>query len=297
MASSPELHAVPPVPDEPRLLSLSTLLQEWEADAMAAHDAYCGGETRGPHIPFPRLAKDLGGTYPVGLSILHGQPGTGKTAFALQAAAEASCPALYVTAEMAPLELMRRIVARISGQFLGRLRSGELSPDSSLSYARAALTQVPHLAVADTTRAWASPEWLQSAAEAVRRDHPYLLIVVDSLHSWAEGAELGNATEYDLLNAAITSLRQLAGGLSCSVLAIAERNRISMKNGGLSAGAGTRKIEYGAELVLDLTSDQDAGFDLMGEKSVELKIVKNRNGDRGECPLLFHGALQRFREA
>ena len=76
-------------------------------------------------------------------------------------------------------------------------------------------------------------------------------MVVDSLHSWADslGAE---ATEYDRLNAAMEALGRLARTLSCAVLVTLERNRAAMKGGGLNAGAGTRKIEYGAEVVLDL---------------------------------------------
>jgi replicative DNA helicase len=281
--------------EQPRLLNLSTILADWEADAIAAHRAHLGNQPRGPHIPFPHLASILGGAWPGGLHVLHGQPGTGKTALGLQLAAEAGCPALYLTAEMAPLELVRRVVARISGQYLGRFKTGEFTPEQSLAYARAALTKVPTLAFADATRAWASPEWLRDHAEAVRGDNPFLLIVVDSLHSWAEGADFPRMTEYDILNAAIASLRQLAGMLSCSVVAIAERNRISMSGGGLSAGAGTRKIEYGAETVIDLQCEQDVQFDARGEKPVSLKVVKNRNGDRGACELSFHGALQRFR--
>jgi replicative DNA helicase len=119
---------------------------------------------------------------------------------------------------------------------------------------------------------------------------------VDSLHSWSEGAALG-ITEYDVLNEAIAQLRRLGTTLSCSVLAIAERNRINMKAGGLSAGAGTRKIEYGAEAVIDLSCEEAARFDVSGEKPVELKIVKNRHGICTRVPLRFHGALQRFQPA
>jgi replicative DNA helicase len=70
-----------------------------------------------------------------------------------------------------------------------------------------------------------------------------------------------------------------------------------MVKGGLSAAAGTRKIEYGATLVLELQRDEDARENAKGEIEVTLKIAKNRNGPVGrEIPLLFNGKLQRFRE-
>jgi replicative DNA helicase len=65
----------------------------------------------------------------------------------------------------------------------------------------------------------------------------------------------------------------------------------------MSAGAGTRKIEYGAETVLDLEVAEDAKPDARGDTQVALKLAKNRAGQAGRTiRLLFNGALQRFRE-
>jgi len=48
-----------------------------------------------------------------------------------------------------------------------------------------------------------------------------------------------------------------------------------MDKGDLSAGAGTRRIEYGAESVLDLDVDKDAKEDANGEKPVMLRAMRN----------------------
>ena len=86
--------------------------------------------------------------------------------------------------------------------------------------------------------------------------------------------------------------------LTCPILAVAERNRASMQSGGISAGAGSRKLEYTPESVWDLQRDPDAAPDAQGEVPVTLRLVKNRNGAAGrKIPLRFHGGLQRFREA
>jgi replicative DNA helicase len=70
-----------------------------------------------------------------------------------------------------------------------------------------------------------------------------------------------------------------------------------MKKGGLNAGAGTRKLEYGASTVIDLTRDEEAREDAAGEVPVTLRLAKNRNGAAGKAiPVKFHGARQRFRE-
>ncbi|HEX2949147.1 MAG TPA: DnaB-like helicase C-terminal domain-containing protein [Armatimonadota bacterium] len=284
-------------PEVPRLCRLSDLLSDWERDAQAAYTAQQTGVPRGPLTGFAALDRELGGALAPGIHIVHGQPGTGKTAFALQIAASCRYPALYLTAEMTPLELLRRLTARASGVYLGRLKSGELTPAQSLDLAKKAIAASPDLIFIDGTQSFASPEWIREVAEVCRETHEHLLLVVDSIHSWAEGAMV-EATEYDALNAALASLRTLATALNCPVLVVAERNRASMKQGGLSAGAGTRKIEYAAETVLDLERN---GRDLPtadSEVPVTVKIAKNRHGAAGkELDFLFHGALQRFKEA
>ena len=103
-------------------------------------------------------------------------------------AASCGCPALFVTCEMAPLELFRRVTARVTGTFLGRLKSGELTPAESLALAQRGAQAAPLLAFADATTAFAAPAWIREVALAVRGDSPHLLLVVDSIHSWAEAA-------------------------------------------------------------------------------------------------------------
>ncbi len=280
----------------PRLMKLGDLLESWETDAEATHDAFTTGSLRGPITGITKLDQELGGVLASGLHILHGQPGSGKTAFVLQLAGSCGYPALFLTCEMGPLELFRRVVARVTETFLGRFKTGEFPPDTSLALARRAAAAVPNLVLADATQAFASPEWICAAAQAARGDAQDLLVVVDSVHSWSEGAPI-DASEYDRLNAALATLRALARELNCPVVGVAERNRASMASGGLSAGAGSRKFEYGAETVLDLGREKDSPPNAAGEVDIEIIIAKNRNGSPGrKIPLKFHGALQRFRE-
>ncbi len=281
-------------PKQARLMCFSDALSVAVADAEAANAARMTGKPRGPITGFKILDTELGGAFAPGPHSINGDPGAGKTAFALQIAATCHFPALFVTCEMSPAELLRRQAARVTGTFLGKFKSGELTPHEARELLSAGAAAAPQLALLDATQAPATVPHIEECARITKGDANGLLIVIDSLHSWAEGAVDGN--EYEVLNAAIAGIRNLAHGLNCPVIYIAERNRASMGAGGQNAGAGSRKIEYGAETVISLNRDKDAKPDGAGETPITLKLDKNRHGTVGKSVnLTFNGALQRFK--
>ncbi len=281
----------------PHLLRLGDVLADLRADADAANEARVTGQPRGPITALSKVDRELSGAFAPGLHTAHGGPGTGKTAFALQVAGDCQCPALFVTCEMSPVELLRRHTANVTGTLLGRLKSGEMTGADAEALALRAIEAAPNLAFVDATRAAATPDYLLECAESTRGDARHVLIVIDSLQTWAHSGSINTgASEYEALNAAIHALKQIAATLNCPVLMISERNRDSMKSGGLNAGAGTRKIEYQGETVIDLERKSDAENGA-GEVEVILKLVKNRHGSIGKpIALKFNGALQRFTE-
>jgi replicative DNA helicase len=279
---------------QPQLCRLSDLLSDWERESRAAHDSYTGGTARGPVSGFTALDREMGGCFAAGLHFVHGQPGTGKTALGLQFAATCGTPALFVSCEMAPLELLRRHTARVTKTYLGKLKSGELPPTQSIALVKQAVSASPELALLDATRAPASPQFLRDSALIARGENRHLLVVIDSLQSWVEGVASG-ASEYEALGEGIARLRQLAHELNAPFFLMCERNRESMKGGGLSAGAGSRKIEYSAETVIDLSLEEEAREDVYGDKPVRLRLTKNRHGAVGKTiDLKFNGGFQRF---
>jgi len=294
-ADLPRVDLLSPPPSKPKVFGLADLLDQLRADAEARYDAKKAGRVRGPITDLPSLDLIIGGAFEPGVCILHGQPGTGKTALALQIATKCRCPALFVSVEVSPLELLRRLTAAVSQENLGRILSGSLSPEQVLKLAEQAVRAAPRLAIMDATTVLADPSWIRDVALEIRGDAAHVLIVVDSVHAWAD--TWGDGTEYETLNAALAALRQIAADLACPILGIAERNRASMDKGGLAAGAGTRKIEYGATLVLDLGPDNENQGGA-GEVGVTLTVAKNRNGMAGRTvKLRFDGAHQRFQEA
>lgn len=288
-----EPEKMPPAP----MFALRDLLADFRADADAAHEAKLTGKPRGAISGIDALDAELNGAFAPGLNIVHGNAGTGKTALALQIACECHYPALFVTCEMAPAELLRRITARVTGKYLGRLKSGEMSGDQAEALARQAIEAVPDLFILDATRGATPPMELLERVKICQSQYPdagHFLLVIDSLQTYTQSVAGGLASEYEALNAAIRGIQMMAAELKQPVLLTSERNRDSMKSGGLNAGAGTRKIEYQAETVIDLERGENVP-DARGEVEIILKLVKNRHGAVGkEIPLSFNGALQRF---
>jgi replicative DNA helicase len=246
-----------------------------------------------------------------GYHVLHGNTAAGKTSFALQVAASCGFPAVFVTCEMGPLELLRRVIARAAGVYLGRLKSGEYSRGAFADHAYTALAACPQLALLDATRSYAPRDLIRDAAQAWRGKAAHVLVVIDSLHSWANAApSLRDFGEYEALGAAVADLQRLAAELAAPILVVNERSRASAAAGGVNAAAGSRKIEYGAETVWGLYRETETltaedgskttgpkPFDAGGEVGAHVTIEKNRHGPGGRVALRFHGALQQWREA
>ncbi len=272
--------------------TLETLTREQDADAALAF-LYIARILAPPIFSAVQSGR---GTLPkIGPSMVLGNTGAGKTAFVTQIAASCGFPALYVTTEMAPAELFRRQMARLSGTFLGRLKSGEIPPHEFEAMAKAAAGEMPQLAFVDSTMAFAHPSYLHECALKVRGNFKTLLLVVDSLHTWTRGGGSG-LNEYEALNQNLLLLQRLCHQLECPALVVCEQSRAAIAGGGgVNSGAGSRSIEYGAELVLDLQASKEV--DGMGERAVQLCIAKNRHGAAGgTVKLHFNGALQRFKE-
>lgn len=290
----------PPTPNERSataapVMRLGDLIGALRDDAAAAYEARQSGQPRGPITRIPVLDDALGGALQAGVHVLHAGSGVGKTALALQISATCGFPALFVTCEMSPLELLRRHTARVTETYLGRLKSGEYEPSRVVRLAQEACQVAPDLALMDATMAPALASNMVMIARALQGDHRSVLVVVDSLHSWSSGGAFTEGDEYARLAVALGDLRGVASQLSAPVLVIAERNRASMKKGGLNAGAGHRGVEYGAESVWGLDKEEDAIAGPLGDTPVTLKIEKNRNGVAGKSiKMSFYGATQRF---
>ena len=271
-----------------KIYTLSDLADTLAAEHAAADKALAEGRNLGPSIKFPRLANEMLGYWPPGVTGLHATPGAGKSAFGIECVLSADCPAIYLTSEMSATTVLRRMIACETGEFMGNLARGKISASGISAKAAALATKHPQVGIIAANTAPCPADLLRSVCERMRTHDRHMLLAVDSLHAWAS-AIAPEAEEYQAISAGMEALRRLAADLNVSVLAIIERNRASMKDGGLSAGASSRKIEYSAEAILELQ--------YVAEGRVNLRFAKNRNGRAGvTIGYTFDGATQRFNE-
>jgi len=312
-SASPSLGSVPaPIVPNPALVS--DLVADLLFEEAASRDARAAGRVPGPRTGFEALDREVGGFLAPGVHTLLAAPGAGKTALCLQIAARCGCPALYVSAEMRRVELLRRLIARETGEFLGKLRGGQLDGERLRLLACRAAAQTPQLALFDAQEAamlpggaGASPNAIAARAVALKErfESEHLLVVIDSVTEWAPlalgGEALGGASsEYALAEAAVNGLKNLASVLRCPVIAIAHRHRAAQGAGAdrLHGAKGTGRFEYVSESVWDLERDLKNRPNQNECSFVDLTLLKNRYGAVGTTVrFCFEGRVQKFSPA
>lgn len=291
-------HTAEPMQTDKRKFSLMRDLQE---GILAENDEILEAERkglkRGPVTGFESLDETLGGFLRNGVHMVQAAPGDGKTAFCLQVAANCGFPALYVTAEMPPDELIRRSISRVTNEYLGHFGKG-MSREKLLNLFDRTARACPWLAFLDSTRDFIPAEDIQNSAELLltQSEHRKILLVLDSITDWARSTESGG-TEYEQIAYGIRAMGRIAHNLKIPVLAINHRNRASNKEGGGSmfGGKGGGDIEYKGESLIELKAEGKPDED--GHTKTTLSILKNRHGrSKLDFPLLFEGRVQKFTE-
>jgi len=211
------------------------------------------GRRLGPTSGIAQLDASMDGEcLPVGVTVITGGPGSGKTALALQAAVQNKniCPVLYVSAEMGTDVVFHRLVANLTDTYIYKF-SGKLSEQEYHEIVAQALPDMSHILHIKDRNEFITVDALRATAIAQKGDHEFMLIVIDSFHSWAI-ADVTKEEERELFERLLRELGALAEELNASIMLIAEQNRASAQVAGLSSAAGTRKFEYCAELVINL---------------------------------------------
>jgi DNA primase len=284
------------VMDGPYLFNAEDMVKQFDRRAEDQWETVRAGLRQRLSWGFERLEEVTEGI-PIGIITLHGAPGVGKTSFALTVAAQCHAPVLYLTTEMAPLELWRRLVAQTTSTPMRELLRATLTAEEEQALNRRTLARCGQVRFVDASTQRVGMTYLEEKMRELRRTDisSHALMIVDSLHTWVDGLRQDqDVSEYNAISEGIDKLRTLANNLQISVMLIAERNRNAMKDGGLSAVAGSRRVEYGSDLVLGLDKAEDQ-LDPHGTiATVELRVLKNRNGWATSMQFNFDGSMMQW---
>ena len=259
-----------------------------------------GSELLGVSTGFEGLDRKLLGLQRSDLIVLAARPAMGKTAFALNIAANAATdtksPARVgvFSLEMSSLQLTLRMLCAEAEVDAQLVRSGRLPSEywqqitnaaGRLSEAKIFIDDAPTL----------TPMQLRARARRLKAEHGCDLIIVDYLQLMHVA---GKVERRDLEIGEISrSLKALAKELDVPVLALAQLSRRVEESGKgpqLSHLRESGAIEQDADIVLFLHRDPDKTHEEDQAWPTEIRIGKHRNGPVGMVEVMFERRFARF---
>ena len=227
------------------------------------------------------------------VTLLGGAPGSGKTAFTMQAVVDAlrltpTLRAVVCNIEMPPGVLLDRQLARLSGVDLTTIRYRRLTEEHSERIE----TGMATLAEVCERLAFVRPPFDLINIAAVVDDLDAKLIVLDYIQRIQPPGEHDN--KRGSVDATMNHLRNFAdGGMAVIVLSAVGRTkdkqgRSSYSGDGLNLASfrESSELEFGADDAFILTPASDG--------DVILRHLKSRNGECRDLRMAFDKPLQRF---
>lgn len=260
-----------------------------------------GGQVDGIDTGYRDVDKILQGFHRGDLIVLAARPGVGKTAWALNVAAnavKAGKKAMVYSLEMPDTQLGERLLAMTSNVPLENIRNGELSVDDweSLSAAQDSFYGTD-LAIDDTSVI--TPLEIKNKCRRFKQERGDLdLVVIDYLQLMSMGGYRVEQREKEI-GAMTRSLKIMAKELDCAVILLSQLSRGPEQRGGdhmpkLSDLRDSGSIEQDADIVIFLKredyymdGDERAEIDENTGLTCIVNIAKHRAGPVGQASLAW----------
>lgn len=248
------------------------------------------------------LDRILNGLQKSDLILLAARPSMGKTALALNIAANAAEKNKIVaifSLEMSKIQLGNRLLSTRSGVNSLHLNTGNLS-DEDMSRLINALEELSKMKMFIDDTAGSSLLELRSKARRIKHEHGLDLIVIDYLQLMqgqrTRNSEMNRQQEISEIS---RSLKALARELNVPILALSQLSRSvelrAEKKPQLSDLRESGSLEQDADIVMFLYRDEYYNRDdTENENIAELIIAKNRNGPTTSIRLQFQKEIMRF---
>lgn len=258
---------------------------------------------------FKGLDALLGGFHASELIIIAARPSMGKTAFALNIAEnvilKSQRPVLFISLEMAAIELTERLLCSVSKVSSHRLRNGSLSKEDRQKLIRIASEINRAKLFIDDTPSQTISEIAAAARRVKRQQKDLALIVVDYLQL----IEPDNSSDprQEQVARIARRMKGLAKELKVPVVCLAQLNRQAEDSRDhrpkLSHLRESGAIEQDADVVMFVHRKgyyrgSEEGGDSEEERNKALIIVaKQRNGPIDDVEMTWIGEYTRFEDA
>lgn len=241
------------------------------------------------------------GLHPSDLIIIAARPGMGKTAFALNIAANAAIHEKKTVAifslEMSKEQIALRLISQVGGVEYQKLRTGNLIKDDwrkiidaaeILSEAQIFIDDTPGISVTET----------RAKARRLKSEHGVDLIIIDYLQLMKGRGRTENRQQE--ISEISRSLKSLAKELNVPVIAVSQLSRAvearQDKRPQLSDLRESGAIEQDADLVIFIYREEVYKKLPSNAGIAEIIVGKQRNGPTGTVKLKFKREILRFED-
>lgn len=260
------------------------------------------GEMEGVTTGFADLDRITNGLHKSDLILLAARPSMGKTALALNIAANAARAKKVValfSLEMSKTQLGNRLLSTASGVNSMHLQTGNLSGDD-MSKLVDALEVMERLKLFIDDTAGLTLLEIRSKVRRLKHEHGLDLIVIDYLQLMQGGrSRLTEQNRQQEISEISRNLKALAREMDVPILALSQLSRsVEMraeKKPQLSDLRESGSLEQDADMVMFLYRDEYYNRDDTGNENLaELILAKNRNGPTTSIHLQFQKEIMRF---
>jgi replicative DNA helicase len=235
----------------------------------------------GSYLPtgLSKFDKIIGGL-PVGITVLGGKPGTGKTVLALQVAMSCEKPVAYFSLEMDKGALKKRMITKLTGYSAYQLSNPEFRHNyaESIDEAERYINSLP-ITIDDSKHR--TPWQIYHQCKRLAQNG-LGLIVIDYLQFLDPDSQMKDRRlEIEQISKTLTQLAQKELKVPCLLLSALSRE-YSKRQAGMPMISDLREcsgIEHDAELIMLLWSKDEEG--ISPTKEVSIIVGKNREGFMG----------------
>ena len=279
---------------------LSTVLQRSFERIQHIHNN--PGVMEGVTTGFVDLNKITNGLHKSDLILLAARPSMGKTALALNIAANAARAGKVIvlfSLEMSKTQLGNRLLSTMSGVNSMSLSTGNLSDEDMRELIDALARMEQYKLFIDDTAGMTLLE-MRSKSRRIKHEHGLDLIIIDYLQLMQGGrSRLSEQNRQQEISEISRSLKALARELDVPILALSQLSRnVEMraeKKPQLSDLRESGSLEQDADMVMFLYRDEYYNRDDTNNQNLaELILAKNRNGPTTSIRLQFKKETMRF---